>query len=94
MPKEKSSERSGKSFWSSKRIIIVFLVFLGLIVGMLIQHYYVEPVIGERCLGDLSICKSQNQVLDEENNACYQKNYDLNRPLADCQRDLRFFEQS
>ena len=94
MPKEKSVESHGKGFWSSKRIIVVFLIFMGVIVGVLIEHYYIEPVIGEQSVGELHICKSQVQVLDEENEACYQKNYDLNRMLTSCEYNLKRYQET
>tara|TARA_Y100000310_G_scaffold336351_1_gene420620 strand:- start:1799 stop:2086 length:288 start_codon:yes stop_codon:yes gene_type:complete len=94
MIKENNSERSGKSFWSSKRIITVFLIIFGVILGMLLQHYYIEPALGSGCLDDLLICKAQVQVLDEENEACYQQNYDLNRMVTSCEYDLRRYQET
>lgn len=94
MLEEKSTERRRKKFWNSKRILTAFLIIIGIILGMLLQHYYIEPALGQTTFQELKICKAQNQVLDEENDACYQQNYDLNRMLADCERDLGFCLQN
>lgn len=94
MAKQKSTEARGRSFWSSSRIITVFLILFGIIIGMLIQHYYIEPALGETCVEELRICKSQVQVLDEENEACYLRNYDLNRLLTACEYNLRRYQET
>jgi len=62
-----------KSFWTSKRIMTIAIIVFGIVVGMLAQHYYVEPLLGEACIEDLRICKAQNQVLNEENVVCYEQ---------------------
>jgi hypothetical protein len=86
MPMERSSEKSG--VWTSARIVTIFILALGIILGVLIAHYFVEPALGDRCVEALGICKSQVQVLNEENDACYQQNYDLNRLLEGCTDEL------
>ena len=68
---EEDSKKKKKKFWTSKRIGVAALIVFCLIVGAVLEHYLVEPVIGERCLESLRICKTQNQVLNEENQACY-----------------------
>jgi hypothetical protein len=88
------SKQGGKGFWSSQRIVLFFLLSLALIFGMLVQHYYLGPLLSGGCVEELRICKSQVQVLDEENKACYQQNYDLNRLLTPCIRDLQRWEES
>ena len=88
-------ENNGRKrrFWSSKRIITIFLIVFGIIIGMLAQHYYIEPLISDQCIEDLRICKAQTSVLDEENDACYQQANDLQRLLDDCERDLELYRQ-
>jgi len=68
---EEKESKKKKRFWTSKRVGIAALIVFCLIVGAAIEHYLIEPVIGEYCLEDLRICKQQNQVLNEENQACY-----------------------
>ena len=86
-------EKGSRKFWSSKRILTFFLILFGIFVGMLVQHYYLEPLLSDGCIEDLRFCKTQASVLDEENNSCYQKNYDLDRRLTDCERDLELYRQ-
>jgi hypothetical protein len=87
MAKEKSFE-SVKNFWSSRRILSVFLIIFGLIFGMLLQHYYIEPLIGDNAIDELRFCKTQQAVLNEENEYCYQKVHDINALLRVCSQTL------
>jgi hypothetical protein len=86
-------EKIARKFWSSKRILTFFLILFGIFVGMLVQHYYLEPLLSNGCIDDLRFCKTQVSVLDEENSACYQQNYDLDRRLNYCERDLELYRQ-
>lgn len=94
MPKERSEESSGKKFWSSKRIITIFILAFVFIFGIMFAHYYIEPMLGQDCMNDLRICKAQVRVLDEENRACYQQNHDLNMLLKACEYDLRRYQET
>jgi len=87
------AEKVARKFWSSKRIITFFLILFGIFVGMLVQHYYLEPLLSDECIDDLRFCKTQVLVLDEENNACYQQNDDLNTLLKECERNLGLYRQ-
>ncbi|MDP6671209.1 MAG: hypothetical protein QGI60_05360 [archaeon] len=86
-------EKIARKFWSSKRIVTFFLILFGIFVGMLVQHYYLEPLLSDDCVDDLRFCKTQVSVLNEENNSCYQQNYDLDRLLKDCERNLELFRE-
>jgi len=90
----KSSEKDGKSFWSAKRIVSIFLLLFGIIAGMLLQHYYLEPLLTNDCVDSLGICKAQVSALDEENTTCFQQVFDLNRMLNLCNYDLQRYMET
>ncbi|MDD5147844.1 MAG: hypothetical protein PHH08_00085 [Candidatus ainarchaeum sp.] len=62
--------RGKKSFWSSSAVLLLFCIILGLIVGVIVEHMYIEPVLAPQTLRELNACKSQISLLNQENRDC------------------------
>ena len=77
MPDEEKKKK--KRFWSKRRAAIFALLLIGIAFGALMMHYLVEPVIGESVTGQLAVCMSQKNVLNERWAACEVNLQDLNR---------------
>lgn len=62
--------RSKKSFWSSSVVLLLFILLLGLIVGAVAEHLYIEPVLAPGTINELNQCRAQNSLLNQENQTC------------------------
>ncbi len=83
------TEGKRKGFWSAKRIVSLFLIAFGFLFGLLVQHYYIEPLLSNDCVDDLVVCKAQVQALDEESASYAQQVHDLNTVFGFCNNDLQ-----
>jgi capsule polysaccharide export protein KpsE/RkpR len=80
---EDRPKRSKKSFWSSSAVLLLFCIILGIIIGAVIAHLYIEPLFAPQTALDLKQCKSQNSLLNQENQDCLQQLHALGRTVND-----------
>jgi len=50
---EKEEKRTGKSFWTPDRMLFATFLVLGLLVGAIVMHFVIEPVLGNSVRSDL-----------------------------------------
>jgi len=62
-----------QSFWNAARIVMLFLFFIGLVIGALIQHYAIEPVLGQTIKERLDQCELENKELYSSLQQCHQQ---------------------
>ncbi len=74
---EDRPKRSKKSFWSSSAVLLLFCIILGIIIGAVVAHLYIEPLFAPQIALDLKQCKSQNSLLNQENQDCLKQLYSL-----------------
>ncbi|MDD5163724.1 MAG: hypothetical protein PHD95_05975 [Candidatus ainarchaeum sp.] len=74
---EDRHKRSKKSFWSSSAVLLLFCLILGMIIGALAVHLYIEPLFAPQIAQDLKECKTQNSLLNQENKDCLNQLYSL-----------------
>lgn len=44
---EKEEKKQGKGFWNATRILIVLFLVIGLFIGAIVEHFFVEPSFNE-----------------------------------------------
>jgi regulatory protein YycI of two-component signal transduction system YycFG len=62
-------------------IIAIFLFVFGLIVGIFLEHYFVEPVFNKKIHSELAECEIKKDLQEEQLNyyiACLQEKCSLN----------------
>ncbi|GEM_PF-5382427 len=70
---ERASRRTKRGVFSGERILMLFLLVLGLIVGMTIEHQFIEPILGNAALDRLNECVQSKNLLNQELDACYRE---------------------
>ncbi|MEM4662977.1 MAG: hypothetical protein QXM75_03065 [Candidatus Diapherotrites archaeon] len=65
-------DESKKSFWTTKKILFIFLIVVGIIIGALLQHYIIEPLISNKITEKLKTCEAENLELHSLLNKCNQ----------------------
>ena len=74
----RKKKRPGLGGW---RLLLVCLV-LGLAIGMLVEHQYIEPMLGENAK-KLTACENSSKLLNQEIEHCYKQLSDFNSsPLS------------
>ncbi len=69
-------------FFSTGTWIRIFVIVLAVIVGMGLEHYYVEPVIANEAQKGLDSCNSEKQLLNNEIRSCYTSLGDCNKKVS------------
>ncbi|MBN1940725.1 MAG: hypothetical protein JW772_00925 [Candidatus Diapherotrites archaeon] len=59
-----------KGFWSTTKILVACLLIFGIVVGAVIEHFYIEPLLEPHKVEQLRLCQSQNTLLNQENENC------------------------
>jgi hypothetical protein len=80
---EDRPKRGKKSFWSSSVVLLLFCLILGMIIGALAAHFYIEPLFAPQTVQDLKQCKTQNALLNQENKDCLKQLYASGIPPED-----------
>ncbi len=65
------NDDKASGFWNAARVMMVFLFLLGAIVGALIEHYTIEPLIGQTIKEALDKCKLENKELFDSLQKCH-----------------------
>ena len=65
-----ATRRTSKGFFNQSRILLIVLFFAGLIVGLAVEHQFVEPLLNTELTGGLNQCLSKNKLLDQEIQDC------------------------
>ena len=71
MPEKQKSKRKGLLSFSLATWLKIFLFVFGLVIGISVQHYYIEPFLSITAQQQLEKCFSEKQLLDKEINNCY-----------------------
>jgi len=74
LPKRK--KKRGKLF-STPRIMLIVLI-IGIVLGAALQYYAIDPILEPARIEQLKLCKTQNELLNQENENCLAQLYDLN----------------
>lgn len=80
-------KRKKKGF-SSQLVLLLFCLLFGLIVGILVAHFYIEPILAPQTIQELAQCKAQKDLLNIENQNCLTQLYDANGLLKACENEL------
>jgi len=78
---EKQKTKGGLLSFSFSTWLKIFLFVSGLVLGIAVQHYYIEPFVSNTFGEQLTSCFSEKQLLDMEINSCY---VDLNNCRKAC----------
>lgn len=72
--------QKARGFWTKARVLIAIILVAGIIIGGLIEHYAIEPLLNSKLLKSLSECTVQKNLLESqagslisELNACKNK---------------------
>ena len=77
-----------RSFWSSRKIITTFVLIFGIIVGIILSHYFVEPIIGQQYFNKYLNCESTRKLLDEQVDECLLNLNNAQSNWEACNEDL------
>jgi len=70
LPKKKRGKgRAGKVFGKTKNILIILII--GLVIGALLGHYYLEPLIAEIDGSTCTSCLASKELLTKESDCLY-----------------------
>ena len=69
IPKKKSSGKIKRLFSKTKFVIIILII--GIIIGILFGHYYIEPFLNESGDNQLKLCIASKEILTIENDCLY-----------------------
>ena len=67
--------RGKRSFWQAKSILVFFSLFFVFVAGILIEHFYLEPLLAPQNFEQLKLCKAENALLQQENADCLSQLY-------------------
>ena len=67
--KKKGKGRAGKAIGKTKKILIILII--GMIIGMFLGHYYIEPLIAEAEGSTCKDCVASKELLTQENDCLY-----------------------
>ena len=73
----------GEKFWNSKRMTLVVVLVIGLFIGVVLQHYAVEPSIQKTFEKKFVDCDKENNVLNNETNQCILEKQACERSLKE-----------
>ncbi|MEM0359891.1 MAG: hypothetical protein QXK06_00960 [Candidatus Diapherotrites archaeon] len=67
---DKEEKKTGKSFWTPERMLFATFLVLGILVGAIIMHFVVEPVLGSSLREDLEKKTIEAKELQEKYAQC------------------------
>ena len=76
-------KRKKKSSVSGSVVLIVAVLFFGLIIGALVEHFYIEPLLAPITVDQLNSCLASKSLLDLENQNCLRQLYGSNAVPSD-----------
>jgi len=77
---EGSHRKKKKSFGLGGWRMLLLCLAIGLVLGAVLGHTYLEPLINDNAK-KLSECSSTNSLLNSENESCYRQLADVNSKL-------------
>ncbi len=63
--RRRSLQDVGPTFWTAQRVFITFVFLLGLVIGSVLTHQYVEPELNKQVAHDLNSLSVVNAALDK-----------------------------
>ncbi len=81
---EGKEQKKGKGFWSVSRILLLFFLVLGIIIGIAIEHYFVEKAISAERENKCNACFENQQLLNDTINSCISEKKALQKKLSSC----------
>lgn len=72
------------SVWSSQAVIFISILVFGLIVGIIISHYYVEPLLSGKIISTSEPCYAKTTMLETQLDDCYKCLDDKNIQISSC----------
>lgn len=60
-----------ESFWSSKKVVFISLLVLGIIIGIIAGHYFVEPIIDNKIAEYYEACTVKVELMENQLDFCY-----------------------
>ena len=82
MPKRKKK----RSSLTSKRIVLLFLLIIGIVLGAVLEHYFVEPLIEEQSFQKYVNCESKVELLDKQIDDCIECLGENNIEISSCEQ--------
>jgi len=85
---EPRKKKKGKTIFTKKRLALLLGMLLLIWTGAVIQHYVIEPILGEGIAAEYTKCMGQKQVLDQRFIDCSQQLQDANNHWNACEFQL------
>jgi len=63
---EATEKRHKQGFWNIERMFLLFIFLLGVIIGAMFTHQYVEPALNSKTMSDYNSTLLKNKVLDRQ----------------------------
>ena len=60
-----------ESFWSSKKVVFISILVLGMIIGIIAGHYLVEPIIDNKIAENYEACTVKVDLMESQLDSCY-----------------------
>jgi len=70
---------------ASKAKLFLIIIIIGVLIGVVVGHYFVEPILGDVNSKSYSTCLETKEILTQENNCLYQLVPDAQNALENCQ---------
>jgi len=70
LPKSKRGKgRTSKAVSKTKKILLILII--GILIGMFLGHYYIEPLLAEAQGSTCKTCSASKELLTKENDCLY-----------------------
>ena len=60
-----------RSFWSSRKIIFISVLVFGMVLGVIVGHFMVEPFIQSNTSKSYDACAEKVTLLENQVDSCY-----------------------
>ena len=67
--KKKGKGRVGRVIGKTKKILLILII--GIIIGVVLGHYYIEPLLAEAGGSTCKACVASKEILTQENDCLY-----------------------
>lgn len=81
---DEDNPKGNKNQFKSTLIKYCILFGVFIIIGAYLQHYVVEPIIGQNIQKTLDLCYSDKNILNYENIACIKDKTDCQNAFEEC----------
>jgi len=76
----------GEGFWSSKKVVFISILILGIILGILVGHYVVEPIINNKIAENYESCTAKVDLMETQLDSCYKCIDDKGFEVQSCEK--------